>query len=297
MPDYPVRYAELFGRLGQPCRFVDGALWVEYNRMAIPVGPAKGDYSISRESAIAILGGFPKCLLVRATTGFTECSEEDPAWYAVVARDHHEPEQLRPKTRSRIKKGLDNFSTKMIDASYIAEYGYDIYISAFTRYGNSKPSLSRDSFKRQARIMHEFGDIVQYWGVFYDNNLIAYSMNYLFEKTEVSYSTIKYDPAYLKLHSSYALIHSMNAYYLDQKGFEYANEGYKSILHETNVQTFLIHNFEFEKAYTELVIFYRPFLSGIINVTYPIRSLLSRMNDKMGSLFKLEEIRREIGHQ
>ena len=87
--------------------------------------------------------------------------------------------------------------------------------------------------------MRDFEDIIHYWGVFHDNNLIAYSENLSFDDIEVAYSTIKFHPNFLKLYPSYALIYKMNEFYLKNKRFRYVNDGWRIIFHQSNIQSFL----------------------------------------------------------
>ena len=70
----------------------------------------------------------------------------------------------------------------------------------------------------------------------------------------------------------------MNKYYLKEKGLAYVNEGTRSILHETNVQSFLIEKFKFRKAYCRLHIQYHPLVSLIVFLLYPFRFIIVRSN-------------------
>ena len=53
-------------------------------------------------------------------------------------------------------------------------------------------------------------------------------------------------------------------YYLKERKLSYVNEGTRSILHATNVQSFLIEKFRFRKAYCKLHIQYHPLVNIII---------------------------------
>lgn len=164
---------------------------------------------------------------------------------------------------------------------------------AFRRYKRTKlPYISRNDFKKRLLILNNFEDIVHYWGVFYRKELIAYSENYIYDNIEASYSTIKFYPDYLKLYTSYALIYTMNKYYLKDQKFEYVSDGFRNILHPTNIQEYLIDKFKFKKRYTNLYVYYKPYLYVYLKITYPMRKILSRLHPKLESLYKLEEIRR-----
>ena len=103
-------------------------------------------------------------------------------------------------------------------------------------------------------------------------------------------------PNYLKLYPSYALFYTMNQYYLDEKRFDYVNDGARSISHETNIQEFLIKKFKFRKAYCNLNIIYSPKIKFILSIIYPFKSIISLLKFgpfvKINILINQEEIRR-----
>ncbi len=261
MLEYTKRFAELYELLGLRFVIFKGHIWREYQRMVTPLGPAILDYSIIEDEAKYLLSQFSKALLVRWTDGFNNYSQSEE-WYAVILDKFYDLDELSSKNRSEIRRGLKNCTVEMVDAKFIAENGYDVFISAFDRYKGVKvPKITREEFKKQKLVLDRFGDIVHFWGVFYKGELIAYSENYVYENIEASYSTIKFHPDYLKLYPSYALIYTMNKYYLKDNKFEYVNDGFRNILHQTNIQGFLMEKFRFRKAYTGLYIFYRTYLS------------------------------------
>ncbi len=268
------RFAELYDRLRVKYEIVNDILWREYQRMIVPWGPAILDYSISEDEASFLLSKFPKALLVRWTDGFKVIDSNtqglflDPkngskeGWYAVIYNEFKDIEELSAKNRSEIRRGLKNCEVKKVDADYIAKNGFNVFISAFERYkGVKKPSITEREYKERILKMRDFEDIIHYWGVFHKGNLIAYSENFVFDDIEVAYSTIKFHPDFLKLYPSYALIYEMNKYYLKENKSQYVNDGFRNILHQTNIQKFLIDKFNFKKVYTNLYVFYRPYLS------------------------------------
>lgn len=255
------RFCELYERLGVKYEFLRDILWLEYNRMIVPLGPVKFDYSISRDEARYLLSRFPRAFLVRSTNGIKESAREY-SWYAVVCDKFYELDEISAKSRSEIRRGLKNCAVERVDAGYIAEYGYDVFVRAFQRYRNTKkPGVSACDFRKRTLAMKDFDDIIHFWGIFHKQKLIAYAQNYIYDNIEVNYSTVKFDPDFLRLYPSYALFYSMNKFYLGEKRFEYANDGFRNILHETNIQKYLIEKFKFREMYTGLSLFYRPYLS------------------------------------
>jgi hypothetical protein len=292
MNDFINRYLELYKKLGVNFIFYKDIIWREYQKMIIPVGPVKLNYSISKNDAKYLLDKFPNSLMVRISSNFN--LEKKTDWYAVIADTFYDLKDLSSNTRSKVRRGLKNCEVKRIDTKYLAEKGYDVFISAFKRYKNVNfPNISKEEFKKRKLLLKDFEDIVHFWGVFYKDKLIAYSENYIYDDIEVSYSTIKFHPDYLKFYSSYALIYMMNKYYLENNLVEYVNDGFRSVLHQTNIQKFLIEKFKFKKAYLELDIYYKPFMKLMVNTLCPFKSLVSKFNPKIEALLKLEEIRRK----
>ena len=129
------------------------------------------------------------------------------------------------------------------------------------------------------------------WAAYCDGKMVAFAQNLIYEKQEVNYTHIKLHPEYLNRYSSYALTYRMNEYYLEQEGFEYVNDGFRSISHETKVQEFLIKKFGFEKAYTGLHIHYRFPLGHMLRIASPFRKVLTKAYPKANALFELDRMK------
>lgn len=286
------RYIKFYENSGTKTILVNNNLFREYQKMIIPIGPVKLDYSISKDDAKYLLSKFTTAIMIRSINNFD--IEKNTDWFAVICDNFKETTNLTSNTRSEINKGLKNCIVEKVDFKFILQNGYNVYISAFSRYKNAKP-INKNEFEQNILLSKDFEDIVHYWAVFEksSNRLIAYSQNYIYDKIEANYSTIKFDPDYLRLYSSYALIYSMNKYYLYENNFEYVFDGFRSILHETNIQNYLIQKFNFRKAYTNIQIIYRPLYKKIISILFPFRSILGNFNPKIKAIFELENIRKK----
>ena len=271
--------------------FYKGILWRIYNRMAVPIGPAKLDYTIPKADTNFILRELPAASLVRFTDGLMS-KKENNSWYVVICDKFIDLGQLNAKNRSEINRGLRNCKVEKVAADIIANQGYDVFISAFERYkGIKKPRIKRAEFKEKILLTKEFTDIIDYWGTFHNNKLIGYCVNYLYDNIEVNYSTVKFNPEFLRLYPSYALFYEMNKYYLKDNFFEYANDGFRSIMHQSNIQQFLIDKFGFKKAYTNLFVIYRPYLRNLIFLTKPIQNIAKYVSPQFYALHELERLR------
>jgi hypothetical protein len=174
----------------------------------------------------------------------------------------------------------------------LADEGYQIFCAAWEHYGVKIPVISKDLFQQGVLREAAYPDLLHNWGVYVNGRLVAYAQNQIHGNKEVTYSSMKFDPAFLHLRPSYALIYIMNEYYLNHIGIDYVNDGSRSIYHETKFQEFLLHNFNFEKAYTTLHIHYRPPLKWLVNMLYPLRGYAGKVDRRLMALLELERCRR-----
>jgi hypothetical protein len=253
---YPDRFMELFARRGEPATVVNGAIFRLYSGMVVPFGPADADYTLSPEEAsraLRSLGG----MLLRTTSGFRAPGEASE-WYAVICRTFTPIESVASSnTRSKLRRGLRNCEARRISSEELARSGDEADRKAFERYGGSNVPDSRSAWEAQVMSSEGFDDIVHHWGVLCDGPLVGFSSNYVFGNTEATYSTLKFHPDDLRKYGSYALFHTMNEYYLGERRVADVNDGFRTILHGSELQDFLEYNVSFERAYTGIEAFYR----------------------------------------
>jgi hypothetical protein len=89
----------------------------------------------------------------------------------------------------------------------------------------------------------------------------------------------------------YALLYTMNEYYLAQEGFQYVNTGFRSIYHDTGHQEFLMKKFGFEMARTRLHLHFRPYFGQLLQVARPFQGAIARLVPKAKPLFELMRLR------
>ena len=286
------RFQELFQKLSRKALLLDDVLWATYQKMIVPEGPVSCDYIAASEShRDHLLKHFKECALIRAGGGFVSAPD---SWYCVLCDRPVELSALSAKRRWEVRRGLKNCTVRRVDARFMARHAWPVIASAIGQEQSNQSVVSEDRFRRAMTITEEFGDIVQYWGVFENQTgqLIAYIQNYLYDNIEVNNTVIKFHPDFLRLYPSYALFYEMNRYYLDEQKFSYVNNGLRGLLHQTNIQEFLIKKFSFKKQSVGLKVHYRPLIGGCISTTYPFRHLLGRMSRSLSALYKLEEINR-----
>ena len=287
----PDRFVDLFARRREPATVIHGSIYKLYSNMVVPFGPAAADHSLSREdAALALerLGG----MLVRTTGGF-DSGRPDGDWYAIVCRRFTDVAEHRSSnTRSKLRRALRNGEVRRLEPAELARDGYEVYVKAQERYTGAGAPPARAAYEEHILAAEGFDDITQYWGVFSEGTLAGYTIAYTFGTTEALYSAVKFDPAHLRRYTSYALFHRMNEHYLAERGVEYVNNGFRSILHDTQVQAFLEQTFGFEKAYTRLDTHYRAPYGALVRATLPLRGLIGRVDERFGALYEIERVAR-----
>lgn len=288
---YPDRFMELFERRREPATVAHGAIFKLYGRMVVPFGPAEADYTLPPGEASRALRSFGGALL-RTTNGF-QPHRTTSEWYAVICRAFTPIESVSSSnTRSKLRRGLRNCEVRTISCGELARAGYEVYRRAFDRYGGADVPVAPSAFEAQVMSTEGFDDIVDHWGVFCDGRLAGYASNYVFGDTEAAYSTLKFHPDHLRKYSSYALFHKMNEYYLRDNRVGYVNDGFRSILHGTDLQEFLQRNFSFERAHTGIDAFYRLPYRLFVRATFPFRNLIGRLDDRARAIYELERVAR-----
>ena len=262
--------------------------WKKYNGALIPELPPH----IKNEVDIEFIRNkikIERAFFARWISDFDR-KNQSSFWY-VINDQSLELEDYSANTRSKIRRGFKELEVRKITKKDMLASGYSVYVAAFKRYQTINRPMSHSEF---LVYIEALDDLWEYWGVFNkkDNLLIAYSQNKVVDN-QCYYSTIKFHVDYLRKYPSYVLYYTMNRYYLNECNLSYVNEGTRSILHATNVQSFLIEKFKFRKAYCKLHIQYHPLVRIIVFLLYPFRRLIIKSNNtllhKIGVVLMQEE--------
>ena len=261
--------------------------WYRYQGVLLPKTPPHQEISLTDKEAKKLLK-LDKAFFVRYTNEWDRKSGN--FWY-IIKDEKENLDKYSSNTRSKIRRGLKRCKVEKVTKEYIAEYAYNVYRKAFDRYKTFLKPTSKENFSKNILDSEN----IDYWGVFIDDRIVAYSQN-IIQDNSVNYSVIKFDPEFLKYYISYALFFEMNKYYINEQNFLYVNDGARSLSHETNIQEFLISKFKFRKAYCRLNIVYRKDIKLLTNILFPFRKILYKIDNnicnKLSVLLKQEEIRR-----
>ncbi len=265
--------------------------WNYYQRALIPVLPPHINKEVGKAECKELINLY-KPYFIRWTSQW-DCRRKTGFWF-MIKDSKEDLSEYSSKMRNSINRGNRHFHAKIINKTTLRSEGYELYIKALNRYQIKQSPYSEKEFQAQLDQLFTIGEW-EFWGVYSNDSgkLAGYSMNWIYDKS-CEYKTIKLDPAFLKDYSGYLLIHEMNKFYLNEKGFRYVNDGSRSLLHESNIQEFLEKKFLFRKAFCELNIRYSPVVSIAVKGLYPWRALFySAQNStfrKISTLLKHEEI-------
>lgn len=271
---------------------VGNVIWRVYQKMIIPVGPVSSVFTVSNEEKAELFRLFKQGVLIRPSRPFDKSETvPDKAFYAVICQNFIPVEELNSKRRNEINRGLNNCTVRKTDFDEIQTNGYEVFAKAHEKYNTSASALiTKDEFIKNIKNSSGLDDIIHFWGVYYKDRLIAWAQNQIHEKAEANYSVVKFDPEFLNQYPSYALFYKMNEYYLKENGFACVNDGYCSLLHQTNIQDYLIGKFGFEKHPVKIGLLYRKPYNMTIKGLYPFRSVVGRLNPQIKALLRLHEI-------
>lgn len=209
-------------------------------------------------------------LLVRNTYGF-DCPKETHFWNLV--KDHFgDLEELSGNTRNRVEKALAKLEFKRIDVALVQAQGYPILKATFDDYRTVDRPMNVQVFEEY--LNHCQSKTYEYWGVFdrSDGRLIGFCANRLWDEA-AEYGVIGILPEYKRNQTFpyYGLFHSMNRYYLLEKGLRYVTDGSRSITEHSHIQPFLEEKFHFRKSYCHLAVYYNWWMRIAVRLLYPFR--------------------------
>jgi len=261
--------------------------WRKYNGAIIPLLPPHIEVQESKNEIQQLIED-ANVFFARWISDF-DCKKDSDFWYII----HDTPMIMKDyskNTRNQIRKGIKNFKINIIDRSIVEEGGYNIYTRSFQASNTLFKMNSKEVFLKDLAGEWEF------WGVYFEDTLIGYSQNKV-TIDHCDYSTIKIDPYYRRRYPSYALFFKMNQYYLNEKKLTYVTDGARSLVHQSNIQDFLINKFKFRKAFCCLHVLYPPKIKILIDMLYPLRNIFCKINlslfQKIGIVLKQEEIIRK----
>ena len=292
-PSYAERFADYYRRRNMRCEILDGTLWVEQNRIIFPDGPTARSYAISAETAQSLLSHSRTALLLRCAGGYGP-EVTSRKWYSVICRSFIPLERCSANMRKQMRKGLRCCVAKKVDADYIARNAYEVHLAAFKRYG-IRPK-TKEQFVQDVLAARDFSDVIDFWAVFYQGRMVGFAHSHVYAGLEVQHCGMSFDPDYFRFYCSNALIYTMNEYYLQEKSFPFVNNGFRAVLHQTNIYEYLIQHFGYEYAYMNLYVHYKPLLGRVMSLPALAHNVLAKFSGKFAALNRLHEAGTIVPH-
>lgn len=273
--------------------------WEYYNHALVPTLPPHIDSDISwmkDSDRWKEYAGGKMPLFARWVSNF-DCTEETE-WWCIIKDTPFDIMSLKSNRRSLITRGLKRVDVKVIIPADYAEQMSNILVKEWKYYddsyeeGNDRQKLT-DDFKKLT--MKNLGN-AEYLGAFLKDTdtMIGYAIYNLFDDW-IEYSVVKTDPEYLNTQVNAALAYFGVERYM-RPGIKYIHGGWRTVIHESNYQEYLMKNFGFRKAYCKLHIQYRPLMQIAVNVLYPLRGMIKNVKNKwiytVWCALQQEEIRR-----
>ena len=273
--------------------------WEYYNHALVPTLPPHIDPDTSwmkDSTKWKEYAGGKMPLFARWVSDF-DCSEETQ-WWCIIKDTPFDIMSLKSNRRSLITRGLKRVDVKVIIPADYAEQMSNILVKEWKYYddsyeeGNDRQKLT-DDFKKMTT--ENLGN-AEYLGAFLKDTdtMIGYAIYNLFDDW-IEYSVVKTDPEYLNTQVNAALAYFGVERYM-RPGIKYIHGGWRTMIHESNYQEYLLKNFGFRKAYCKLHIQYRPLMQIAVNVLYPLRGIIKKVKNKwiytVWCALQQEEIRR-----
>ncbi len=279
--DYPLAgdaFARMLARCGHRVLECRGVTWFEYNHFLRPAYLPHLVPLITRADARSALKE-SGCAFARWDSEFGRVV--DHGWWYVLREGDYELLQLSGNTRSKVRRGAKRLQARRATPDEIEGQGMRVCQLAVARYGNQGFLPEASHLRRKVEAAREFPDAFEFFGVFDGPELVGFSENQI-QQDAVFWESIWYDPDRLRDYSSYLLTHAMLDLYLNERGMRYCLDGSRSLYHDTNVQTFLIEKFGFERRPARMHLAYQPWLRAAVMAAWPSRRLIERADEKLG---------------
>ena len=257
--------------------------WEYYNHALVPTLPPHIDPDTSwmkDSTKWKEYAGGKMPLFARWVSDF-DCSEETQ-WWCIIKDTPFDIMSLKSNRRSLITRGLKRVDVKVIVPADYADQMANILIKEWKHYDDSyeEGNDRREQTEEFKKLTRENLGNSEYLGAFLKDTdtMIGYAIYNLFDDW-IEYSVVKTDPEYLNTQVNAALAYFGVERYM-RPGIKYIHGGWRSMIHESNYQEYLLKNFGFRKAYCKLHIQYRPLMQIAVNVLYPLRGIIKKVKNK-----------------
>lgn len=242
---------------------INQILFAKHNGYAFNLFPHNCDLNLERPR---------NTYFIRHISKFDEFSSAE--WFYVIKDKLEDITTYSSKIRNQIKNGLKHCTIKQ---EYDINKIYNIYKNVNANYNNKV--LSFRKFKKHYEYCRQISDFkIHFWLISYQEIPVGYSKVCVSNDQIAFYEEISIIKEFKKIYANYALIHTMNKYYLNQCHFNFVTDGSRNIYHHTQIQDFLIYKFQFRKAFCQLHVKYNFITKFIIIILAPFYNQMNNIN-------------------
>ena len=213
-------------------------------------------------------------LMVRNTYDF-DCKKETNFWY--VIKDHFEGLiGLSPRVRNKVKHAFAHFDYRMISMETMRKQAYPIVEETFADYAVHDREMNHEVFNAYLDLCAQ--QSFDFWGIFEKENgqIVGFCTVKLWDNCcEYGLTGIKTEYKRNGFYPYYGLYHQLNRYYLEEQHFNYVSDSARTITEHSQIQDYLIQNFNFRKAYCQLEVHYQWWMKLAVKMLYPFRKVIS----------------------
>ena len=196
-------YIDYLHQIGGKLFYGAGTYWYVYHKALVRASNVPEFINMDHQTARQLL--FQSgALFIRWSSH--PSNQVTPWWWMIC--DHYDFARLRSNMRNQIRRGYKECTVQRVSVQWLADSGYECYKNAFLRYRHTTPA-NEDDFKAYILGLAGCDTLFECWAVFAKDRLAGYAICTVEEQRGVSMTDIKYDPAFLKCYSSYAMIDTL----------------------------------------------------------------------------------------
>jgi hypothetical protein len=196
-------------------------------------------------------------------------------WYKTVCdrKDYDTTIVDSKNSKKKINKCLSNCDLKPIDISIMLEKAYNVYVQACTRYKNAD-LIPEEKFR--ADLVNKFQkNNCKMFGVFFEDKLIAYMTVLDFDQYAMG-DIAAFNPDYSNYYPMYGLYYYVAKYFVVERGYKEFDRGSKPLLHETDIDGFLV-KLGYRKKYCRLGLYLNLPIRILLRFARVLRKLYKRI--------------------
>jgi hypothetical protein len=293
-------YAEFLRYQGEYVLNVEGVDWWGYGGFLMPAYLPHKIPEITPRSAHEALrvSGSP---FIRWETQFGALNQPWE-WWHVLKRGQWDLSQIPcKKRRYLIRQGRKNFQVRLMKDEEVLELAPLVAQAATSRYKGFATAEDRALLFRRLEAGRRVLGVLEYVGCFRGDRLVSWAENHVHDGG-VWMTTIRHDPDFLHLSSSYGLVDGLLDIYLNQRKADYVLDGCRNIHHRTEFQSQLEKAFAFERVFSKLNVIYGRWFGLGVWVASPFSGVVfgaarrypGRLVDNVAAALRQERIRRSF---